>query len=1792
MIPGITEIGFPPYATLHQAEITLEEMGERSISATVKIDGDIVPDFTGYEWSVEYNGEKFTLNTKTPQARKDDTSRCSFVDLVFTSFPISELKRYYFVELSEVQLGTMIINKFVGSLRVKAEDYIIALGRVLNFYFGDRFVIEVLSGTEMSTEIKEVELNYTYIWDALAEVYNTYGLIWRLGRNGDNYKIQIGDSEELLSSHLFQYGYSGGLSRIERQIEDAEIYNQLFGRGGEKNLPYRYFKKVDPNNPYWAGDPDACAELANVYFDRLLDINFRYYVKGWLRNTCPARQASIADYPVPATDEPAEIRAHWAYQKGLTDEKFQPVEYVEDTASIAEYGIRQGKLEDNDDIYPTIQGISIDPYGRIDEVVAVSEITDGDDGGSEGGVKRQDLSDVKRTVENHGDTSTPNTNTITLYSPSFMVDRGYLGQASWSLYVSEEQMTGVPEWDLAVFTAQVKSVEAIDVATQKSYPVGHIPGGAAYQLKITLEYNTVAPNLTHTGGLWYKREIGVTNLRITSTLLPESEDNPYVFNIWIKNVFRDTQGVDETDLEYAERVWLPILGDRMGNEAKVIFSDGWMSASSDYEFTIVQIPSVDRSKTLNGVQSEWKLTLQKSDAEMEATGKAIPNATSPKPVAGDHFFFTGIDMPYIYVTWAEQRVNEAKQKALTERAYANPTWAIQMDKVRIHTLEGTETQTLMSQLAPGKVLRIYDPRFTGGNELRLAIRTMTITWSEGTVMKPEVSVVLSENVLSTARASVVLSPSAINARVSDAVQTAVRTAFIAMGAPATQYLSKQEADTAKGEIALSQGATFGDYAEGLAGFGAHIDADGDAELKSLVLRQFLEVPELRFNRVDVQIGNKWNAPGGGIIERVEPDEGLNTGTIYLHLEDGEIANVALDDICMGIYHDGINESSNAVADADDSLGNFKFAGFFTTYFRITQLLAKDGHIFRYALRPVSENWTETHHPCAAMHFVGYGNFSDTTRQTSRYSTRTYERYLKGVDDWEFTAANIGAQFGDLSNLTAFGLTMTGYSAYLNNIYMTGYIKQTSGVTPRVEIDNNGRDSLNVGDYATLTAAVLSGWDDITSEVVSWSIVRDSGDPAADAQWQSLGKVRYFNGSITLERSDLGDSGISTLFEIHATLPGGTNVTGRKTMLRDDSTDGQNARLLALSPASDIMVYDADGNRVSDAAVVTPTLYDGGADVTASATLWRIVTQDTQGCTATIDATTRVVTVSGMTAPNGKVTVACTYDETEYAAEVTLRKVVTGVTYEIVVTPDAISYNTTTQTASSSVVNIVIYKVSQAADGTITRTPMTSLGSARFGLYINGGTNYADNYTSAGYNYTIPSFAGNAVTIVLQDITTTPTALLARKTIPISKVQDGTQGPQGADGEVGITYRTSVWEAGKTYRCDADGPAPDGLRIIDIVYNKSIAMLNDSTLQIYQCTGTHISAAETDWQDPSKWTNINQLNLPLATPVLLANKIIADYIDVDSLDTKLLTVKNASDVIIGRMGDMSDYTVDGATAKYPFWLGGSNPASAVTRIKADGTLETTAIIAKGGTIGAFSIDSSGNLNSNIEDSSQYFRTVNIHSDKILVAGGRTGSAAAYRIVAGQDSVYNGLVTSTEFKAMSIDIHRPNISGMGGTSNINTALLLKAYNGAKNYGLKIEAGGADSCGIHITSASETASAIKYAIACEQGEFAGLRLKTAYFTTTPSSDKQPTWEDGNLVFNNTSAASVTLPSSPQNGQMIIIHHLTATTLAINGGEKEIFYMRNGTSVTSQNSTSREIGILIYSSTFGKWILHFLHL
>lgn len=308
-------------------------------------------------------------------------------------------------------------------------------------------------------------------------------------------------------------------------------------------------------------------------------------------------------------------------------------------------------------------------------------------------------------------------------------------------------------------------------------------------------------------------------------------------------------------------------------------------------------------------------------------------------------------------------------------------------------------------------------------------------------------------------------------------------------------ISKIGPDRTSFLVSFLAGAVFGKegFASGLAGFGAKIDENGNGEMRGLRLGEWLEVPELRRNRVEVYAGIKWRTPGVGIVESVVADtdnEGnpLSTGTVHLKLEAGEMGAVAADDISMGIIHFE-DETMNATEDSDDSKGNFRFAGFGTAYFRITGVSGEDNGTFRYSLRPGT-----TLHPQKYMHFSCYGNFTNPDRQTSVYETRTYSRMLRNQNTWEISAANIAMQSGDLSNLNVHGLDMTGYSMYLNSVYFTGTVRQLKPDGTPVYTANDRGEWASGENYAF--------YDRVSHDGGIWLCVSESGSASEPAEGNS------------------------------------------------------------------------------------------------------------------------------------------------------------------------------------------------------------------------------------------------------------------------------------------------------------------------------------------------------------------------------------------------------------------------------------------------------------------------------------------------------------------------------------------------------------------------------------------------------------------------------------------------------------------------------------------------------------------
>ena len=455
---------------------------------------------------------------------------------------------------------------------------------------------------------------------------------------------------------------------------------------------------------------------------------------------------------------------------------------------------------------------------------------------------------------------------------------------------------------------------------------------------------------------------------------------------------------------------------------------------------------------------EWEIINVYPDESTQLPGGAI----IPKP--GDKYIPWNFALPQAYITAAEKAYEKAVNDYLAAYSFDTNKYNGTTDR---NYIERNGTSLMLGQ----NVRLLSDKYFTSGHKDTRIIKVVrklndlsqaTITCADevGAGWKSSV-----DNSLSSLRYEVARQAEQY---VYDVIKSfegktpSDKNIFSALKSLKT-HLRKDVPDSTRHLLSLLDGAVFGKdgFASGLTGFGAKIDKDGNGEMRGLRLWEWLEVPELRFNRVGAVAGIKWRSPGMGIIESCQPDQSpegelLGTGIVQLKLEDGELGMVVLDDIALGIYHFG--DERDAVSDKDDSKGNFAVKGFATTYFRITGVSGKDNKTFTYSLRP-----GYTVHPQPQMHFVCYGNFTDESRQSSVYETRTYTRMLWKQNTWEIGKKNIALQMGDLTNLNIHGMNMQGYSMYINSVYFTGTVTQVKPDGTPVRVAND-RGAWQAGKY--------------------------------------------------------------------------------------------------------------------------------------------------------------------------------------------------------------------------------------------------------------------------------------------------------------------------------------------------------------------------------------------------------------------------------------------------------------------------------------------------------------------------------------------------------------------------------------------------------------------------------------------------------------------------------------------------------------------------------------------------------
>lgn len=248
------------------------------------------------------------------------------------------------------------------------------------------------------------------------------------------------------------------------------------------------------------------------------------------------------------------------------------------------------------------------------------------------------------------------------------------------------------------------------------------------------------------------------------------------------------------------------------------------------------------------------------------------------------------------------------------------------------------------------------------------------------------------------------------------------------------------------------------------------------------------------------------------------------------------------------------------------------------------------------------------------------------------------------------------------------------------------------------------------------------------------------------------------------------------------LKKGTAEIDRETVPFDKVEDGDvgpGGVVLDLDNENDSMLYDGTGNTLISGNVTSQAhLLVGGADKTSEVTEWDCV--DKVGCTASINSS-GLITVTAMSAVSGSCKARAKYNGEYYYAKLTLKKLVGVDKYEVVCTPNALTYNTTKGTGTTQNVGIKVYRtaqngsrelVSKLADYALKLCYyFTNSSGTEYGPY-----NITDGTSSGQYN----SGATRALSAVSYtqyrfELLDADNQTLDVETVPISKTTDGGKG---------------------------------------------------------------------------------------------------------------------------------------------------------------------------------------------------------------------------------------------------------------------------------------------------------------------------------------------------------------------------------------------------------------------------------
>ena len=1003
------------------------------------------------------------------------------------------------------------------------------------------------------------------------------------------------------------------------------------------------------------------------------------------------------------------------------------------------------------------------------------------------------------------------------------------------------------------------------------------------------------------------------------------------------------------------------------------------------------------------------------------------------------------------------------------------------------------------------------------------------------------------------------------------------------------FLRKDVEDSTKFLLSMFAGAVFGKngFASGLTGFGAKIFDTGHGEFESMFIRRFLEVPELRYNRVMVTLGDKWRAPGAGIIETVDTE----TKTCTLKLEDGEIGAVAVGDICMGIYH---NITGNATEDYDDGKGNRRFAGFCTVYFTITEVTGERNETFKYQLRPTSSSWSYSFDPFEMMNFVVYGNFTNTERQTSVYETRTYTRMLWKQNTWEISAANVALQYGDLSNLNIFGMNMDGYSMYLNNVYFTGTVTQ-------MKPDGTPVRTLNFREEGYIPGIHYDYYDSLSYNGSMWACINEDGSsaaPGSNGDWLEIASKgdqgskgdkgdgytqmgQFKTGMVVPKMGVVSMGGGSYVAKASTTNPplwvwtdnagnrftfadGGYVLTGEvNTAEYDvlaepgrDGTDGINGTDgVPGAPGKDGKTYytwiryadDAQGNGISNDP--TGKAYIGLAYNKETAVesnnpsdyKWSDIKGE-PGVPGAVgaDGKTYYTWIAYSDNADGSGMYQQPNDNTKYI----------GI---------AVNKETATESSNPADYTWSQFKGSKGDKG----DGYTQMGQFKTGMVVpkmgvvsmGGGSYVAKASTTNPPLWVWTDNAGNRFTfadggyVLTGEVNTAEYDVWAEKGEPGKDGTDGKDGEDGKDGKPGeqgiqglqgCILRQSEWRNdGVEYRNDES--LTSGTRYIDVVVKRDNGTATG--WRAYKCLQTHTSNVSNGPGNTSYWIEFGTNSVAVFTGIVIAKNGKITFLQ----SNQFVIQKDNGTVTAGMSGSTSGQ-------KIRIWAGSETPDSAPFRVDEEGNVVATkanitgTITATRGNVGGFSISSSS------------MESVSGNNSMLL-------SANLVRFTGSYSSVFIGADTFPSSSGGAI-LCPSRIS-------VNRNITNTAYG---NVGMYF-----DIQGSHAYDDNDFQYTGNHALYIVKGDICGFRLRLRRISKSTTLSVMDS-----VIMAVTSGITLTVPSTAEDGQFYWIRNVSGGDVTIAG--TNLVGWNSGEVSTSIGLAKSKAAAMYYDKHNNKWFMNWI--